>query len=141
MNIAEPIVLIIDDELEYASSMVKRLGRRGIRSESAGTAMHGISLAMEKRFSVCVLDVNLPGMNGIAALKILKSCRPDLAIILLTGHASASVGEEGLEAGAVEYLLKPVEFECLLEKLHAVHASTHKASGHGFSDTGHHIED
>lgn len=117
-----PRVLIVDDEPEFVSTLLKRLGRRGIECEGAATAMDGIRRAVESEFDVAVFDVRLPDMSGIDALRTLKMCRPGLNIIILTGHASASVGREGLVAGAFEYLLKPVEFETFIERILAAHA-------------------
>ena len=118
-----PRVLIVDDEEEFVTTLIKRLGRRGIKCEGAFTAADGMRRAVEGEFDVAVFDVKLPDMSGIDALRALKEFQPGLGMIILTGHASASAGRDGLSAGAIEYLLKPVEFETFVERVLAAHTA------------------
>lgn len=131
MNEISPKILIVDDEIEFVTTLLKRLRKRGIQCEGVYTAVDGISKAVEYEFDVAVFDVRLPGMSGIDALRTLKMCRPNMNIIILTGHASASIGRECLIAGAFEYLLKPVEFETFIERLVAAHAAGYSTKARG----------
>lgn len=129
--IGTPSVLIVDDETEFATTLKKRLQKRGINSACAFNATDGLRMAQESDFDIVVFDVRLPDINGIEAVGRLKAARPDTQIIILTGHASAISGREGLQAGAADYVLKPVEFEALLEKIISLYQKTCAASVRG----------
>lgn len=117
-------ILVVDDEEEFVSTLVRRLGKRGWTSEGALSGSAAIARVAANDFSVILLDMRLPDMDGGQVLQEIKKIKPASRVIILTGHASASEGEEGLKNGACDYLLKPVEFETLLEKLQA--AREHK---------------
>ncbi|MBA3003941.1 MAG: response regulator [Desulfurivibrio sp.] len=110
-------ILIVDDEEEFVSTMVQRLRKRGLSSEGVLTGTAAIAKAADSDFSVVLLDMRLPDMDGGLVLQEIKKIRPESRVVILTGHASASEGEEGIRNGAFDYLIKPVEFETLLEKL------------------------
>lgn len=110
-------ILIVDDEEEFVSTLVQRLRRRGWSSEGVLTGTAAIAKATDSDFGVVLLDMRLPDMDGGQVLQEIKKIRPDSRVVILTGHASASEGEEGIRNGAFDYLIKPVEFETLLEKL------------------------
>ncbi|MBQ7457038.1 MAG: response regulator [Desulfovibrio sp.] len=113
--------LIVDDDVEFLTLMEKRLSKRGIVVE---TAMDGAKAleAMERAenddaFSVVVMDVRMPGMDGIETLRCMKAKAPNIPVILLTGHAAVAVATDGLELGAFDYMLKPVPIEDLIAKM------------------------
>jgi DNA-binding NtrC family response regulator len=110
-------VLLVDDEAEYVQTLVKRLGRRKIRA----TAVHNGASALERLESgppdVVVLDLKMPGMDGIATLREIKKRYPLVEVIMLTGHADLEVAIEGLELGAFDYLMKPTDIDDLLFKI------------------------
>lgn len=110
-------ILIVDDEEEFVSTMVQRLRKRGLSSEGVLTGTAAIAKAADSDFGVVLLDMRLPDMDGGLVLQEIKKIRPESRVVILTGHASASEGEEGIRNGAFDYLIKPVEFETLLEKL------------------------
>lgn len=110
-------ILIVDDEEEFVSTLVQRLRKRGWSSEGVLTGGAAIAKAVDCDFGVVLLDMRLPDMDGGQVLQEIKKIRPDSRVVILTGHASASEGEEGIRNGAFDYLIKPVEFETLLEKL------------------------
>lgn len=110
-------ILIVDDEEEFVSTMVQRLRKRGWSSEGVLTGTAAIAKAADSDFGVVLLDMRLPDMDGGLVLQEIKKIRPESKVVILTGHASASEGEEGIRNGAFDYLIKPVEFETLLEKL------------------------
>jgi len=111
-------ILVVDDEEEFVSTLVQRLRKRGLSSEGVLTGTAAIAKAADSDFGVVLLDMRLPDMDGALVLQEIKKIRPDSRVVILTGHASASEGEEGIRNGAFDYLIKPVEFETLLEKLH-----------------------
>ena len=116
---AEFSVLVIDDEQEFVSTLVRRLHKRGWESEGVLTGGAAILRIAASDFSVVLLDMRLPDMDGSEVLREIMKISPQTRVIILTGHASASEGEEGIRNGAFDYLIKPVEFETLLEKLQA----------------------
>ena len=116
---AQTRILIVDDEEEFVATLVQRLRKRGWASEGVLTGGAAITRVAAGDFPVILLDMRLPDMDGGQVLQEIKKIRPASRVLILTGHASASEGEEGLKNGAFDYLLKPVEFETLLEKLEA----------------------
>ena len=110
-------ILVVDDEEEFVATLVQRLRKRGWASEGVLTGSAAITRVAADDFGVVLLDMRLPDMDGGQVLQEIKKIRPQSRVVILTGHASASEGEEGIKNGAFDYLLKPVEFETLLEKL------------------------
>ncbi|MFH1019974.1 MAG: response regulator [Pseudomonadota bacterium] len=112
-------ILIVDDEEEFVATLVQRLRKRGWAGEGVLTGSAAIAMIAAHDFALVLLDMRLPDMDGGQVLREIKKIRPQSRVVILTGHASVSEGEEGLKNGAYDYLLKPVEFETLLEKLQA----------------------
>ena len=113
--------LLVDDEADFRSTAAKRLSRRGIEVAQAGAGEECIGMLESDSDRVVVLDVKMPGMDGIEALGVIKERFPETEVILLTGHASARDGVEGIKKGAFDYLTKPIEFDHLLEKIRQAH--------------------
>jgi DNA-binding NtrC family response regulator len=107
-------VLVVDDEEEFTSTLVERLQLRGIGAEGVTRGAHALAMLEDKSFDVVLLDVKMPGIGGLEVIKRVKRDYPKTEVILLTGHGSAEAAEEGLRAGALEYLMKPVDIEYLL---------------------------
>lgn len=112
-------VLVIDDEQEFVSTLVRRLQKRGWESEGVLTGSAALHRIAARDFSVALLDMRLPDMSGSDVLREIMKVNQKTRVVILTGHASAREGEEGIRNGAFDYLIKPVEFETLLEKLQA----------------------
>ena len=110
-------ILVVDDEEEFVATLVQRLRKRGWAGEGVLSGSAAITRVAADDFAVILLDMRLPDMDGGRVLREIKKIRPQSRVVILTGHASASEGEEGIKNGAFDYLLKPVEFETLLEKL------------------------
>ncbi|MBQ7608456.1 MAG: response regulator [Desulfovibrionaceae bacterium] len=114
--------LIVDDEVEFLELMEKRLSRRGIEVVTASDGKKALealtsALGEGKVFSVVVMDVRMPGMDGLETLRHMKEQAPAIPVILLTGHAAVGVAMEGLELGAFDYMLKPVPIAELIVKM------------------------
>lgn len=107
-------ILVVDDERDYNETIVKRLRRRGFEAETALSGPEALELLGRKSFDVALLDIMMPGMDGIEVLRELKKRTPEVEVILLTGHASVESGVLGMSIGANSYLLKPVDFDELL---------------------------
>ncbi len=110
-------VLVVDDELDFLETIVKRFKRRKIRAVGVTSGREALALLEQEHFDVVILDIRMPGMDGIETLKEIKKKRPLMEVILLTGHASVESGMQGMQFGAFDYVMKPAEFEELLEKV------------------------
>jgi DNA-binding NtrC family response regulator len=110
-------ILIVDDETDFLDTLVKRLQKRNIDTVGVESAEEALKLLDNRHFDVVVLDIRLPGMDGIQALREMKHKAPLMEVILLTGHASVETSIEGMKLGAFDYLLKPVKFEDLMVKI------------------------
>lgn len=110
-------ILLVDDEDYFRETLSKRLVKRGLFSAQAASGNDCLSILEKKAMDVVVLDVKMPGMNGIEVLKHIKDHHPKTEVILLTGNATTSDGVEGIKSGAFDYLTKPIELEHLTNKI------------------------
>jgi DNA-binding NtrC family response regulator len=111
-------VLLVDDERPFVEAMSKRLVKRGLAVVQAYSAQDGLDkLRDDKDIDIVVLDVAMPGMNGIQALKEIKSARPLVEVILLSGYATVESAIEGMKMGAHDFLIKPCDIEILVSKI------------------------
>ena len=110
-------VLIIDDEQEFTEALAERMTNRGMDVSTSSSAIEGLKSVEEKSFDVVVLDLQMPEMDGIEALKALKKKKPELQVILLTGHATVEKGIEAMKLGAMDLLEKPADLTTLTEKI------------------------
>ena len=110
-------ILLVDDEQEFTSTLAERLEIRGHETVMADNGESGLGLVESQDFDVVILDLMMPGIGGLDTLRHIKKVKPDLPVILLTGHGSAKEGMEGMHLGAFDYLMKPLDINELLEKL------------------------
>lgn len=106
-------VLLVDDETDFLEVMALRLEARGFEITTADYAAKALKVLDEKQFDAIVMDFQMPGMDGISALKTIKSNHADLKIILLTAYATGDKTEEALAAGASGFLEKPADLGVL----------------------------
>jgi len=114
-------VLIVDDEEEFREMTTKRLSKRDLECDSAPDGDTALEMIAKKNYDVVLLDVKMPGRDGIETLREIKKMAPMTEVIMLTGHASVESGINGIRYGAFDYLMKPMEFEALFEKLNAAY--------------------
>jgi DNA-binding NtrC family response regulator len=110
-------LLLVDDEKEFVEVLSERLEVRGFDVKIALSGEEALNWIYKSEFDVVLLDVMIPGDNGIEILKEIKRARPLFQIIMLTGHAKIDTAVRGIELGAYDYLLKPLEIEPLVEKI------------------------
>ena len=110
-------LLIVDDEEKFLSATAKRLGRRDFDVTTATEGNQAIRAAKKGKFDMAILDLRMPGMDGMELLQILKKKHKFLEVIILTGYASIDSAVEATKLGAFSYLEKPYNFEKLLEVL------------------------
>jgi DNA-binding NtrC family response regulator len=121
-------ILVVDDEVDLLETIVNRLKKRNLDAFAATTGEECLQLLERRVFDVVLLDIKMPGgMDGIEVLREIKKIAPLTEVILLTGHASVETSIEGMKLGAFDYLLKPIKFEDLLQKIAAAfeHKSVH----------------
>jgi DNA-binding NtrC family response regulator len=110
-------VLLVDDEEDFTRLLAERLEARGLQVEVATSGSSALERVQGESYDVIVLDLAMPGMDGIETLKRLHEQNPDLQIILLTGPATLQKGVEAMKLGAREVLEKPADMETLLTKI------------------------
>jgi two-component system OmpR family response regulator len=110
-------VLVVDDEIDFLETIVKRLEARNINVSGVESGRQALEAIEEQDFDVVILDVKMPGMDGIETLREMKKKKPLVEVIILTGHASVESGIQGMQLGAFDYVMKPVALDELLEKI------------------------
>ena len=118
-------ILIVDDERDFVEMLSLRLTDEGHRVRSAFSGQEALTILDETEegalpeTDVDILDIKMPGMDGIDTLKLIKTRHPVVEVILLTGHGAVDTAVMGLKSGAFDYLLKPADYDDLLAKLEA----------------------
>ncbi|MBN2061653.1 MAG: response regulator [Deltaproteobacteria bacterium] len=111
-------VLLVDDEVEFITNLAERLSIRGFNTSIATDGPGALELIKkQKSFHAVVLDVMMPGMDGLETLQEIKKIDKTMEVILLTGHARLQVALEGIQTGAFDYLMKPVDIDELAFRL------------------------
>ena len=115
-------VLIVDDEVRFVETLAKRLRERRFHVSPAFDGFEGVNAIKHgDGFDVVVLDIKMPGMDGIETLNEMKKLAPDTEVIMLTGHATVSSGIQAMRLGAYDYLMKPCDIEDVVEKIKEAH--------------------
>lgn len=110
-------VLLVDDEVEFLDTLLKRLRKRKLDVNGVHSGEEALRFLEANPVDVVVLDVKMPGMDGLDTLRAIKKALPLTEVIMLTGHANMEVAIEGMELGAFDYLMKPMDIDELLYKL------------------------
>lgn len=116
MSIAK--ILLADDEQPFVETMIKRLKKRDVEAVPAFDGKAALEcLEKDDGIEVVILDIKMPVMDGMTALKEIKHRHPLIEVIMLTGHATVETGIEGMKMGAFDYLMKPCDMEQLIAKV------------------------
>ena len=110
-------VCLVDDEKEFVATLGERLELRGFKIQIATDGEDALQMIEDDPPQVVVLDVLMPGLGGLEVLKRIKSSKPEIAVILLTGQGSTKEGIEGMNLGAFDYLMKPLKIDDLIAKM------------------------
>ena len=111
-------ILLVDDEQGFISTLAKRLTSRNLEVETALSGDEALEhLELQSDTDVVVLDVKMPGMDGLQTLRQIKALHPLVEVILLTGHATVPTAVEGMRLGAFDYLMKPCDIADLTAKI------------------------
>ncbi len=111
-------VLLTDDEAPFVETMIKRLTKRGLNVARALSGEEALKkLEEDSTIEVVILDVKMPGLDGIETLREIKRHHPLVEVVMLTGHATVESAIEGMKLGAFDYLMKPCDIDHLLVKV------------------------
>ena len=110
-------ILLVDDEKDFVETLAERLQLRDFNVATALSGDVAIKLVEENDFDVIVLDVQMPGKDGVETLKEIKNIEQLSQVIMLTGHATVKTAIEGMKNGAFDYLMKPTDTDELIEMI------------------------
>jgi DNA-binding NtrC family response regulator len=110
-------VLLVDDEVDFVEMLSLRLNEIGERVTPAHSGREALDILGQKVIDVVILDIRMPGMDGIETLREIKKRFPLVEVMMLTGHGTTETAVEGMKLGAFDYLMKPADFDELLLKL------------------------
>ena len=110
-------ILLVDDEKDFVEMLSLRLNEVGEKVTAAYSGKECLETLENKEIDVVILDIKMPGMDGMEALKEIKKRFPLVEVIMLTGHGSTETAVEGMKLGAFDYLMKPADFDDLTTKL------------------------
>jgi len=116
-QLEEVRVLLVDDEVEFVSTLTKRMKKRKLKTFSVNSGEDALEFLDQHPADVVVLDVKMPGIDGIQTLREIKQQYPLVEVIMLTGHANVEVAIQGMEIGAFDYLMKPMAIDDLVYKI------------------------
>jgi len=111
-------VLLVDDEAPFVEALTRRLSKRELDITPAHDGLQALEkLGQSRMFEVVILDVKMPGMDGIETLRQIKTAHPLIEVIMLTGHATVESAIEGMKLGAFDYLMNPCDIDELVAKV------------------------
>jgi DNA-binding NtrC family response regulator len=124
--VSEYVVLLIDDEAEFVAALAERLTMRGLKVVAAPNGEAALAKARQTTFDAVLLDMAMPGLDGLETLKGLLAINPDQQVVLLTGRATLRQAVEAIKLGALDLLEKPADIGVLVAKI--AEAAARKAS-------------
>jgi DNA-binding NtrC family response regulator len=109
-------MMLVDDEERFLSTTKKLLVRKGYEVMTASGGAEALEILSTQTIHVVILDVKMPGMDGVTTLREIKKRFPLVEVIMLTGHATVESAVDGLKSGATDYLMKPADIDELVSK-------------------------
>jgi DNA-binding NtrC family response regulator len=110
-------VLLVDDEVDFVEALSTRLKARGLGVEVAKDGYEALEKARVQQFDAIILDLAMPGMDGVETLRGLRKIQSEIQVIFLTGHGTLETGVEAMKLGAMDFLEKPTDINLLIEKV------------------------
>ena len=110
-------LLLVDDEEAFRTTLASRLRRRAFDVLEVESGYRALEAVKRTAFDVAIIDVKMPGMDGLETLRQMKSISAPIEVIMLTGHASVESGIEGMRLGAFDYVMKPCDIDDLVVKI------------------------
>ena len=117
----DTLLLIVDDEARFLKTTAALLEKRDCSVFTAASGKDALEILDQRKIDVVILDVKMPGMDGVETLKHMKKKYPLVEVIMLTGHSTTESAVEGLKLGAFDYLIKPCDLDIILEKVKQAH--------------------
>ena len=114
-------ILLVDDEEQFVQALSERLTLRGYDVTTSLSGEDALEKLKHYNYEVVILDVAMPGLDGVATLREIKKFKPLTEVIMLTGHATVETAIEGMKLGAADYLVKPCDTEELMAKINKAH--------------------
>ena len=113
--------LLVDDEVEFVQSLAERLRIRDLSADTAFNGEQALSSVQKEAPDVMVLDLKMPGMDGLEVLRQTRKTHPEIQVIMLTGHGTRKHEDEARRLGAFGFLEKPVNIDTLVKKIRAAY--------------------
>lgn len=118
-------ILLVDDEKDFVEMLTLRLQEIGEEVLQAYSGLESLEKLKETEIDVVILDVKMPGMDGIETLQEIKKRHPLVEVIMLTGHGTIETAVQGMKLGAYDFLIKPADFDDLTTKLNKARERKH----------------
>jgi DNA-binding NtrC family response regulator len=112
-------VLVVDDEQDFATALAERLRRRGLAADAVFSGHEALGRLAIAPYDVMVLDLKMPGLDGLSTLRQARQAHPDIQVVVLTGHGTVASGIEGMQVGAADFLQKPADIDDLCTAIRA----------------------
>jgi len=113
-------ILVVDDEKHIRDSCIRLLQRKRYDAEGAESGLEALEKISKEVYDLVLLDVRMPGMDGIEVLRRAKKLAPKISVLMLTGHGTLDTASEAMELGAAGFIRKPIAIEDLAESIDAV---------------------
>ena len=110
-------ILLVDDESDFLEALSERMSSRDMDVSTSSSAADALEKVEKSNYDAVILDLQMPGMDGLEALRIIKEKDPKIQVILLTGHATLEKGIEAIKSGAMDLLEKPADIDVLTNKI------------------------
>jgi two-component system, OmpR family, response regulator CpxR len=110
-------ILVVDDEVDFTEPLAERLAARDFSVDTASSGDEAVEKVEASEVDLVILDVLMPGKDGVETLREIKSKKPLVEVIMLTGHATVQTAIAGMRLGAYDYLMKPTELVDLIDKI------------------------
>jgi DNA-binding response OmpR family regulator len=127
-------ILLVDDEENFVNTIAERLGMRDLASHSAFNGKQALDFIGDREPDVMVLDLRMPGIDGMEVLRRVRKSHPDIQVIIQTGHGNDLDEAEARQLGVFDYLRKPVDIELLVERIKAAYQA--KKASAAFAEGG-----
>ena len=122
-------ILLVDDEKDFLDIMAERMTARGMVVSTTGSAENALEMVTAESYDAVIMDMMMPHMDGLKALKLFKQSRPDLSIILLTANVPEEKCREAIKLGAMDVIEKPADLNLLTQKIEEARALRAKKLG------------
>ncbi len=110
-------LLLVDDEADFCATLAARLKKREFEVIQVENGRKALEVLAAEEVDIALVDVKMPVMDGFETLRQIREKYPSLEVIMFTGHASVEAGIEGMRLGAFDYVVKPCDINCLVDKI------------------------